>query len=240
VACATGCKQIDVRRWVAERSEVCTHGGCRVAGHLARALQFEHTQCMSLRHFASGLIFASVAGSCAGGAPSSPGPEERINYDGPPPILTDQTSYTVRRKDVHLADGRLYGRFVEFSMVLRYTNPLPSSIFLPTCRTVNPPRIEKKDYQRWLIAFSPIVLACLGPPQVIEPGRTFEFTYDVEAALPGYNVMPQFNTPLPGTYRIVWGGFSSWNASGAEPGLGVELPLSATISNEFELQESAN
>ncbi|HZB28110.1 MAG TPA: hypothetical protein VE282_06055 [Gemmatimonadales bacterium] len=195
---------------------------------------------MSVRPFAGSLVFACLAASCAGGAPSSPGQEERVAYDGPPPIVTDQSSYTVRRKEVHLPDGRLYGRFVEFSIVLRYTNPLRGPIYLPTCRGVNPPSIEKKDNQRWLIAFSPIVLACLGPPKIIEPGRTFEFTYHVEAALPGFNVMPEFNTTVPGTYRVVWGGYSLWHPSGAEPGLGVELPLSVTISNEFELQESAN
>jgi hypothetical protein len=136
-----------------------------------------------------------------------------------------------------LPDGTLYGRFIEFSMIIRYINSTPGPIYLPTCHSVHPPVIEKKENGQWVIAFAPIVLACLGPPEIVGPGRTYEYTYLVQAYLPGSRVMPQFRTEVPGIYRLAWRAYRTWTPNGSEPGLGEELPRDAGISNEFELLE---
>jgi hypothetical protein len=66
-------------------------------------------------------------------------------------------------------------------------------------------------------------------------GKTFDYEYQVQGFEPGGRVMPQFNTDVPGTYRLVWDAYETWHGSGPEPGLGRQLPLRYRISNEFEL-----
>jgi hypothetical protein len=72
---------------------------------------------------------------------------------------------------------------------------------------------------------------------IIQPGRAYQYTYNVEAYLPGSRVWPQFNTEVPGRYRLVWNAYRTWTPSGPEPGIGSQLPKAATISNEFELRK---
>jgi hypothetical protein len=97
--------------------------------------------------------------------------------------------------------------------------------------------IEKKEHRHWVVAFAPVVPACLGPPEIIGPGATYEYTYQVQAYLPGSRVMPQFETDIPGIYRLVWSAYRTWTPNSGEPRLGQELPRNAGISNEFELLE---
>jgi hypothetical protein len=49
-------------------------------------------------------------------------------------------------------------------------------------------------------------------------------------------MFPQFETAVPGTYRLVWSAYSTWRPDG-EPGLGRELPPADRVSNEFEIVE---
>jgi hypothetical protein len=188
-----------------------------------------------LRSIVGAAILAGFIGSCNA---SSPAGHFDSGMNTPqPPIRTDKSVYTVQRGERRLEDGTLYGRYIEFSMRLEYTNPTDGPIYLPTCNTVNPPHIEKVENQGWVMAFAPVVQACLGPPVIIQPGRSYQYTYNVEADLPGGRAWPQFQTEIPGRYRLVWSAYRTWTPDGPEPGLGIQLPKSATISNEFELQE---
>jgi hypothetical protein len=182
-------------------------------------------------------IIACFAASCASERAAGLPDEEGPSLNPAAPILTDQSVYTVQRGATHLDDGTLYGRYVQLFIRLRYTNPTTGSIYLPTCHTVSPPVLEKLEARGWVTAFAPIVQACLGPPEIIERGRTFEYLYHVQAYLPGSRVMPQFQTAVPGTYRLVWSAYATWTAYGTEPGIGRELPLEARVSNEFEIVE---
>jgi len=183
------------------------------------------------------LFLAGLAAGCAGGSPAGLPQDGGPNSDRAPPILTDRSVYTVERGAIHLDDGTLYGRYVQFFMRLRYTNSTMGKIYLPTCNTIHPPILEKKQGSEWVTAFAPIVQACLGPPEIIERGRTFEYPYDIQAYLPGSRVMPQFQTAVTGTYRLVWSAYATPPGFNGEPGLGRELPLEARISNEFDLME---
>jgi hypothetical protein len=190
-----------------------------------------------LRSILSAAILAACIGSCSNRGPAGVVGESSSMSRQPAPIRTDKSVYTARRGESRLNDGTLNDRYIEFSIGLSYTNPTGRSIYLPTCRGVNPPILEKKESQGWVVAFSPVVPACLGPPIVIQPGRSFEYTYNVQAYLPGSRSWPQFQTEVPGRYRVVWQAYQTWSGNSPEPGLGVELPRSASISNEFELRE---
>ncbi len=186
----------------------------------------------ALRKFPAGTLLLPA---CAGAGTAPGGQEENSRLNQAPLIQTERTSYTVERGESRDADGTLYGRYVRVAIRLRYTNSTDGPIYLPTCNDINPPLMQKKERSRWVIAFAPIVQACLGPPEVIQPGKTFSYEYQVEGFEPGGRVMPQFNTDVPGTYRLVWDAYETWNESGPEPGLGRQLPLRYRISNEFEL-----
>jgi hypothetical protein len=184
--------------------------------------------------FSSGALFLAA---CAAAGTGPGGDEESSRLNRAPLIQTERSTYTAERGETRNPDGTLSGRYVRVVIRLRYTNSTDGPIYLPTCRVINPPLMEKKEGRRWVIAFAPIVQACLGPPQVIEPGKTFEYEYQVEGYEPGSRVMPQFNTAVPGTYRLVWDAYETWNGNGPEPGLGRQLPLPDRISNQFELTE---
>ena len=177
------------------------------------------------------------AAGCAGGSGAGLADEDGPGLQRAAPILTDQSVYTVQRGTTHLDDGTLYGRYVQLFMQLRYTNSTAGPIYLPTCHTVHPPVLERKQGSEWVTAFAPIVQACLGPPAIIDRGGTFRYAYSVQAYVPGSRVMPQFQTAVAGTYRLVWSAYATWTGHGSEPGLGRELPLEARISNEFDIVE---
>jgi hypothetical protein len=175
--------------------------------------------------------------ACAAGSTGPRDDQENSRVESDPLIRTDRQVYTAKRGTSKSEDGTVVGRFVELTIPLRYTNFTGNSIYLPTCLGVNPPVLEKKQGSEWVVAYSPAVPACLGPPQVIEPGKTFDYVYQVEGYLPGGNTFPQFETSVPGTYRIVWGAYGTWTPTSTEPGLGRELPLAKRVSNEFGVVE---
>jgi hypothetical protein len=182
-----------------------------------------------MSRFPSAALFLAA---CVGAGTAPGGKDENSRLNQAPLIQTERTSYTVERGESRDPDGTLYGRYIRVAIRLRYTNSTDRPIYLPTCNGINPPLMEKKQGGGWVIAYAPIVPACLGPPEVIQPGKTFEYEYQVEGYAPGGRVMPQFNTEVPGTYRLVWDAYASRNSNPEHM-----LPLEERISNEFELTE---
>lgn len=181
-------------------------------------------------------ISASLACARATDPTSENGSKEGSTGTGPF-IQTDQSVYTALRGSDTLTDGTLYARYVELAIQMRYTNRTGGRIYLPTCHSVHPPSLEKREAGSWVIAFAPIVQLCLGPPVVIQPGQVYEYSYPLRGYLPGSRVYPQFETQVPGTYRLVWTAYETWTPHSAQGGLGRDLPLSARVSNEFQVVE---
>jgi hypothetical protein len=181
-----------------------------------------------MSRFSLGALFLAA---CVGAGTGPGGDQENSQLNRAPLIKTERTSYTAQRGEKRNPDGALYGRYVRILIRLRYTNSTDGPIYLPTCNGINPPLMQKKEGHRWVIAYAPIVQACLGPPEIIQPGKTFEYDYEVEGYEPGGRVMPQFNTEVPGTYRLVWDAYKTWSENGA----GLQLPLPNRLSNEFEV-----
>jgi hypothetical protein len=154
-----------------------------------------------------------------------------------PLIRTDQSIYTASRGADTLDDGSIWGEYVELAIPLTYTNTTGGPITLPTCLGVNPPALEKREGTGWRVAYCPIVPACLGPPVVILPGEVYRYDYRVRGYLPGGRILPQFETSVPGTYRLIWDAYETWTPNSGESGLGRVLPLEKRVSNEFEIVE---
>jgi hypothetical protein len=154
-----------------------------------------------------------------------------------PLIQTDQSVYTARRGSIRNQDGTENARTVELSIGLRYTNRTAGNIYLPTCNSVHPPLLEKKAGSSWVVAYAPIVQACLGWPVVLKPGQVYQYQYEIQGFAKGGPMHPHFNTEVPGTYRLNWKAYETWDPDSPQGGLGRELPLSARISNEFQVVE---
>lgn len=171
--------------------------------------------------FASAALGAALLAGCAGlVAPDESGAGIVIR--------TDRTEYTVSRN----------GPFLETTIGVSLANGTEGPAYLTTCRSVNPPVLEKRVGDRWVTAYAATVLLCLGPPEVVEPGETFSYTFRVSAGLPGNNHHPKFMVDdVDGTYRLAWTVNRTWEPDGGKPGLGEQFPREATVSNEFTLRD---
>ncbi len=95
---------------------------------------------------------------------------------------------------------------VRFDADLVYTNTSGETVFFTGCRVPENPVLEKWVGSEWTVAFSPIYLACLGPPVAVEPGETLEYALHVYACTrercgPDWLPGPAPET-VPGTYRV--------------------------------------
>lgn len=139
------------------------------------------------------------------------------------PIQTDRSVYEMRTTQ--------YAH--ELTIDLAYTNPTPEPAYIPTCREPGPPILQKWVDGKWVTAYSPVVLRCLGPPVVIDAGETYSYTYRVFASR-SPNSFPRLQvTEIPGQYRLVWHILGTWTPNGPEPGLGQVLPEEQRVSNTF-------
>ena len=139
------------------------------------------------------------------------------------PIQTDSSVY-------HL---RTAGHSHELTINLAYTNPTPGPVYIPTCREPGPPVLQKWVDGKWVTAYSPVVLLCLGPPVVIRAGEAYSYTYRVLASR-SPNSIPRLQVAeIPGRYRLVWHILGTWTPNGPEPGLGQLLPEEQRVSNPF-------
>ena len=116
---------------------------------------------------------------------------------GAPSLLTDGTSFRVKRAGIGGRDG--YGVQIPYS----FTNRTGSSVFLENCRGGFTISLEMQKAGEWVWAWNPLLLLCLSPPIVIEPDEVYRTTLDVVGIPP-----PDVST----AYRIAWGtGLSSYD-----------------------------
>jgi hypothetical protein len=171
--------------------------------------------------FASAALGAALLAGCAGlVSPDQAG-------DGLA-IRTERTEYTVSRT----------GSSLVATIELTLTNGTEGRAYLATCHGVHPPYLQKRVGDRWVTAYAAAVSLCLGPPEVVEPGETYPYTFRVSAAPRGSSSHPQFEVDeVPGTYRLAWAIYRTWEPDGDGPGLGALFPREATVSNEFTLRE---
>lgn len=171
--------------------------------------------------FASASLAAALLAGCAGlVVPDDAGTGLSIR--------TERAEYTVSRR----------GQLLETTIGLSLTNGTEGPAYLVTCHGVHPPHLEKRVGDRWVTAYAAAVPQCLGPPEVVEPGETFPYSFRVSAGLPGSDYHPGFAVdPIPGTYRLVWTVYRTWEPDGDRPGLGEQFPREATVSNEFTLRD---
>jgi hypothetical protein len=137
-------------------------------------------------------------------------------------LTVDRSRYRVR-----------YSRPV-FGLVINvtFTNRTSDDAWIPSCRSPNPPVLEKRENGQWVEAFVPVVLSCLGEPEVIAPGEHFRMRYEVVSGYPGSNVHPQFSVrQITGVYRLRWDIFAAYDPD--DPGLGTLLPLDERVSPPF-------
>jgi hypothetical protein len=171
--------------------------------------------------FASAALAAALLAGCAGLVNPDPGGDGLS-------IRTERTEYAVSRS----------GSSLVTSIGLSLTNGTEGPAYLATCNGVHPPVLQKRVGDRWVTAYAAVVALCLGPPEVVEPGETFSYTLRVSAAPRGSNSYPQFEVDeVPGTYRLAWAVYRTWEPDGGRPGLGELFPREATVSNEFTLRD---
>ena len=153
-----------------------------------------------------------------------PSQNESPNVTGAP-IQTDKAVYQMRTT----------AQAHELTMHLTYTNPTASPVYIPTCHQPGPPVLQKWVDGTWVTAYAPVVLRCLGPPVIIEPGDTYRYTYRVYATR-APNSGPRLQVAeVPGQYRLIWHILGTWTPNGPEPGLGQLLPEEQRISNTFTI-----
>jgi hypothetical protein len=110
-----------------------------------------------------------------------------------------------------------------------YVNRSGDTVFLPTRVRPYRPLIEKKVEGRWVSAVDLLELMCAGPPLQIESGKRRQDSFEVEAVLPGNNILPKLKVEvreIEGVYRLV-PAFETRNHQ--------RLPLEDRVSNEFKL-----
>lgn len=143
------------------------------------------------------------------------------------PLQTDRLEYEVRR-----ADGQL-----SVAIPFTYRNETGRTVYVVNCKRQVPPSLEKYVGGEWVHAWSPVVLDCLGPPIVIEPGATYADSLRVMAWKQGGNAYPQFEVAeVEGIYRLVWGPLVH-DYDDRRQGFGEPVPLEERVSNAFLLKD---
>src|SRR5262249_23017742 len=160
-------------------------------------------------------ILALVAQALSDGRISGQDKKKRVDA----PIQTDEKTYKVE----------ITPQSVKFMINYSYVNRTGDAVFLPTCVRPYRPLLEKKVEGRWTSAADSFEFMCVGPPVQIEPEKTYQDSFQVEAFLPGNNIIPKLKVDvreIEGVYRLVHL-FEGQNHQ--------RLPLEERVSNEFKL-----
>lgn len=147
-----------------------------------------------------------------------------------PPIQTDQQVYAVA------LDSTLNS--LVLTIPVSYTNPTHKTVYFAMCGYQQPaPVLQKYERGEWTNALAKVCDLVLTPPVEVEPGETYTQTVVMWSSLRS-NSYPQFGVEeIPGTYRLVYRIYETWDPKRDEPGLGKLFPLEGRISNEFQLTE---
>lgn len=146
---------------------------------------------------------------------------------GSPPIQTDRTVYAVNDS----------AGLARLTIRMTYRNNTGKTVYLPTCRGPQPPRLQKQVGDEWVIAFAPNVLGCEGVPVAVAAGDTYDYTFRILAGMPGSNFAPRWAvSEIPGTYRVLWEIFQTTSGESRRAVTTRDpLPVEQEISNSFRL-----
>lgn len=144
-----------------------------------------------------------------------------------PPIETDTTFYALRERGVGL----------ETDISIRFENQTRETVYIATCRGGFWFGLEKQVDDGWELYWSPVLLLCLGPSIVIEPGGELVRDLHIWGALPGHDHLPAFKSEdVEGVYRIVLS--MSFRCQDHDPESGrCEVPVEYRVSNLFFLDD---
>lgn len=172
---------------------------------------------MRASRFALSLVLLTAAGCAGAMAGTAKGP----------PIQTDRRSYVVRDSS----------GLASLTIQMTYTNLTDHRVYIPTCRGPQPPRLQKRVGDEWVVAFSPNILACEASPISVSPGDSYPYTFRILAGMPGSSYVPRFSvSELPGTYRVLWEIVTDVVGNPAHPeATRNPLPVDQEISNTFQL-----
>ncbi len=149
-------------------------------------------------------------------------------------LVTDGTSF--RLEEWGSVRGNLWYRA---DIPYSFTNRTGSKVYLPNCNGGIHLRLEMEGMiGEWVHVWGPVLLACQGPPIVIEPGEVYRRTLGVIGCLDG-NCGPRLVLPPTAAtpVRILWeGALSSYDED--ERPYGEQIPLEERVSNRFTLQVS--
>jgi hypothetical protein len=118
---------------------------------------------------------------------------------------------------------------------MTFTNRTNGAVYLPVCKGVLPPHLEKRVNDEWVLAHAPIIPLCLGSPVKIKSGKSYRYIFKMQARLPTYEGPGFYPEEVAGTYRLVWEIYETWTPD--KYPLGKLLPLEKRVSNEFRLSE---
>ena len=124
---------------------------------------------------------------------------------------------------------------VAFDVPFVVRNPTDRPIYVVGCNGPHPPVLEKLEGGRWRGAWGAVVQTCGPEGYPVPPHGERRDTVRVEGFFPGQNVVPTFNTSVPGTYRLrtpVYGGFDGPPAYVPRD----PLPAERGVSNAFEVR----
>jgi len=114
-----------------------------------------------------------------------------------------------------------------------FTNTGASPVYLVLCGSSALVRLEKHAGDGWQVAYEPLCSMDAAAPIEVRPGTTYRDSATVLDMI-APNSDPKFMvSPIEGTYRAIYSGFSSWNPSSSEGPPGEVLPEDVRRSNEF-------
>lgn len=171
------------------------------------------------------LLFVFLLSACSYGVIDPPAGDTPLNRDSAAAFQTESLSYTL----VPTAQG------LEGEIAFIFTNPTAEPVYIVNCRGMTALRLEKQSGDTWITAWSPVILQCLSPPIVVQPGQQYSGVVHVSSGYPSTNLHPQFSVdPIPGVYRIVWDDVLRTYDDGTYP-FGEPIPHEQRVSNRFRL-----
>ena len=171
------------------------------------------------------VLLAAGCGTTRGGD-EHPFPRFTIEAIGDPSSLPQPGAIEFRTgQDRYALTDTAQG--VQVEIAFTYANRTGTTVYVRNCNQSAPPGLEKQVDGEWVLAWVPVVNACLSPPIEIPDGFRYSATLGVVGGGPGSNINPQFSVDdLGGMYRLSW-----WALYGSS----AELPQPLKVSSEFAL-----